>query len=155
MNMWKEFREFAMKGNVVDLAIGVVIGGAFGKIVTSLVNDLIMPLVGLLLGRIDFSNLFINLSGDHYNTIAEAKKAGAATLNYGMFLNSVLDFLIVAFSIFIVIRQLNKLRKNKEEVKKEEAVTTKECPYCISSIPLEAKRCPACTSQLVDGHPSA
>ncbi|ERM20457.1 large conductance mechanosensitive channel protein MscL [Brevibacillus laterosporus] len=153
--MWKEFREFAMKGNVVDLAIGVVIGGAFGKIVTSLVNDLIMPLVGLLLGRIDFSNLFINLSGTHYNTIAEAKKAGGATLNYGLFLNSVLDFLIVAFSIFIVIRQLNKLRKKKEEIKQEEAVTTKECPYCISSIPLQAKRCPACTSQLVDGQPSA
>ncbi|QDX92756.1 large conductance mechanosensitive channel protein MscL [Brevibacillus laterosporus] len=153
--MWKEFREFAMKGNVVDLAIGVVIGGAFGKIVTSLVNDLIMPMVGLLLGRIDFSNLFINLSGTHYNTIAEAKKAGAATLNYGSFLNSVLDFLIVAFTIFIVIRQLNKLRKSKEELQKEEAVTTKECPYCISSIPLEAKRCPACTSQLVEVHPSA
>ncbi|MDN9008431.1 large conductance mechanosensitive channel protein MscL [Brevibacillus laterosporus] len=153
--MWKEFREFAMKGNVVDLAIGVVIGGAFGKIVTSLVNDLIMPLVGLLLGRIDFSNLFINLSGTHYNTIAEAKKAGAATLNYGLFLNSVLDFLIVAFSIFIVIRQLNKLRKKKEEIKQEEAVTNKECPYCISSIPIQAKRCPACTSQLVDGQPSA
>ncbi|WP_232698858.1 large conductance mechanosensitive channel protein MscL [Brevibacillus daliensis] len=152
--MWKEFKEFAMRGNVIDLAIGVVIGGAFGKIVTSLVNDMIMPLVGMLLGRVEFSNLFINLSATDHKTIAEANTAGHATLNYGLFINAILDFLIIAFSVFFVIRQLNKLRKQKEEPKKEEA-KTKECPFCISRIPVAATRCPACTSQLVKAEEGA
>ena len=107
--MWKEFKEFAMKGNVIDLAVGVIIGGAFGKIVTSLVNDIVMPLLGLILGKIDFSNLFIALGNGHYKTIAEAQKAGVPTLNYGSFINNVVDFLIVAFCVFIVIRQMNRL----------------------------------------------
>lgn len=150
--MLKEFKEFALKGNVVDLAVGVVIGGAFGKIVTSLVNDIIMPLIGLLLGKVDFSNLFINLSGTHYATLADAKAKGAATLNYGLFLNAVIDFLIIAFSIFIVIKQLNRF-KRKQEVASA-PVTTKECPHCITTIPAKATRCPNCTSML-EGHGTA
>ncbi|WP_312111511.1 large conductance mechanosensitive channel protein MscL, partial [Brevibacillus reuszeri] len=109
--MLKEFKEFALKGNVMDLAVGVVIGAAFGKIVTSLVNDIITPLIGLLLGKVDFSNLFISLSGEHFNTIADAKAKGAATLNYGLFINTVIDFVIIAFSIFIVIKQLNRFKR--------------------------------------------
>ncbi|MCR6514606.1 large conductance mechanosensitive channel protein MscL [Clostridium sp. LY3-2] len=147
--MWKDFKEFAMKGNVVDMAIGVVVGGAFGKIVTSLVNDIIMPLVGLLVGKIDFSNLYINLSGKEYPSLQAAKAAGAATINYGMFLNNLINFLIIAFSIFFVIRQLGKIRsltsKNEEEVVEE---TEKECPFCFSKINIEATRCPHCTSIL-------
>ncbi|HZW81823.1 MAG TPA: large conductance mechanosensitive channel protein MscL [Candidatus Deferrimicrobium sp.] len=142
--MWKEFRDFAMKGNVADLAIGVVIGGAFGKIVTSLVTDIIMPLIGLLLGKVDFSNLFVVLGSGNFKTIDEAKKAGVATLNYGVFLNNIIDFLIIAFSIFIVIKQLNRLGKRKEE--KIATVTTKPCKYCYSEINLAATRCPHCTS---------
>ncbi|MED1915127.1 large conductance mechanosensitive channel protein MscL [Bacillus thuringiensis] len=144
--MLKEFKEFALKGNVMDLAVGVVIGGAFGKIVTSLVNDIITPMIGLLLGKVDFSGLFINLSGVPYTTIAEAKKANAATLNYGLFLNSVIDFVIIAFSIFIVIKQLNRFKRKQEVEKAPE--TTKECPHCISAIPIKATRCPNCTSML-------
>lgn len=141
--MWNDFKRFAMRGNVIDLAVGVVIGGAFGKIVTSLVNDIIMPIVGKLIGNIDFSNLYINLSDKKFSSFAEAQAAGAATINYGVFINNVLDFLIISFSIFIVIRQLNKFKK-KEEVK----VSTKKCSYCCTDIPLEAKRCPHCTSVL-------
>lgn len=145
--MLNDFKKFAMKGNVLDLAIGVVIGGAFGKIVTSLVNDIIMPVVGKLIGNIDFSNLYINLSKNlsktNYSSLAEAQAAGAVTINYGIFLNNVLDFLIISFSIFIVIRQLNRFKK-KEEVK----ITTKKCSYCCTDIPLEATRCPHCTSVL-------
>ncbi|MGG4493930.1 large conductance mechanosensitive channel protein MscL [Brevibacillus reuszeri] len=144
--MLKEFKEFALKGNVMDLAVGVVIGAAFGKIVTSLVNDIITPLIGLLLGKVDFSNLFINLSGEHYNTIADAKAKGAATLNYGLFINTVIDFVIIAFSIFIVIKQLNRFKRKQEVVKAPD--TTKECPHCITSIPIKATRCPNCTSML-------
>lgn len=147
----KEFKEFALKANVLDLAVGVVIGGAFGKIVTSLVNDLITPLIGLLLGKVDFSNLFISLNGVHYETLKQAKDAGASTLNYGLFLNSVIDFVIIAFSIFMVIKQLNRFKRKQEEVKAP--VTTKECPHCITSIPLKATRCPNCTSVL-EGHGS-
>lgn len=147
--MWKDFKEFAMKGNVMDMAIGVVVGGAFGKIVTSLVNDIIMPLVGLLVGKIDFSNLYINLSGKEYPSLQAAKAAGAATINYGMFLNNLINFLIIAFSIFFVIRQLGKIRsltsKKEEEVVEE---TEKECPFCFSKINIEATRCPHCTSVL-------
>lgn len=144
--MIKEFKDFAVKGNVIDLAIGVIIGGAFGKIVTSLVNDMIMPLIGLLIGKVDFTNLFISLDGTVYPSLAAAQEAGAATVNYGVFINTIIEFLIISFSIFMVIRQLNKL-KNKEE-KKEEKPSTKECPYCHTNIHLEATRCPNCTSQL-------
>lgn len=143
--MWKEFRDFALKGNVIDLAIGVVIGGAFGKIVTSLVNDMIMPLVGLLLGKVDFSNLFIVLGKGTFNTMADAKKAGVATLNYGLFINNVIDFLIIALAIFLVIKQLNRFtKKRKEEIVSEP--TTKRCKFCFSEIPIQATRCPHCTS---------
>lgn len=144
--MLKEFKEFAMKGNVVDLAIGVIIGGAFGKIVTSLVNNVIMPPIGLILGNVDFSNLFINLSGGDYASLKQAEEAGAVTINYGLFLNTVIDFLIVAFVIFLLVKQINKLHKPK--VEESSKPTSKDCPYCLSSIPIKATRCPACTSQL-------
>lgn len=146
--MWKEFKEFAMKGNVIDLAVGVIIGGAFGKIVTSLVNDVVMPLLGLILGKIDFSNLFITLGSGHYKTIAEAQKAGVPTLNYGIFINNVVDFLIVAICVFLVIRQMNKVSKKLEKPKKSAEPTTKKCKYCFTEIPVEATRCPHCTSEL-------
>jgi len=143
--MWKEFRDFAIRGNVIDLAIGIVIGAAFGKIVTSFVSDVLMPPLGLLLGRVDFSNLFINLSSQHYQTLAEAKQAGAATLNYGLFINTIIDFVIVAFAIFLLVQQVNRLTRRAKAV---EAPTTKPCPYCATEIPLPATRCPHCTSQL-------
>ena len=143
--MLKEFKKFAMRGNVIDLAIGVIIGGAFGKIVTSFVNDILMPPVGLLLGKVDFSNLYINLSDGKYDSLAAAQEAGAPTLNYGLFLNTVIDFVIIAFVIFLLVRQINKLEKPAETPKE---TTTKECPYCCSSIPIKATRCPACTSEL-------
>jgi large conductance mechanosensitive channel len=143
--MLKEFKEFAMRGSVIDLAIGIIIGAAFGGIVNSLVNDVIMPPIGLLLGKVDFSDLFLTLSGASFNTLAEAKSNGAVTLNYGLFVNTVINFLIVSFSIFIVIRQVNKLKR-----KKEEAPTTKVCGYCRMTIPVEASRCPHCTSELKD-----
>ena len=144
--MWKEFKEFVLRGNVVDMAVGIIIGAAFGKIVTSFVNDILMPPIGLLLGGVDFSNLFITLSGGHYATLAEAQAAGAVTINYGLFINTVLDFLIVAAVIFLFIRQINRMRR-KEEAPPPEP-TTKECPYCLSTIPLKATRCPYCTSEL-------
>jgi large conductance mechanosensitive channel len=144
--MLKEFKEFAMRGNVIDLAVGVVIGAAFGKIVTSLVQDVIMPPIGLLLKGVDFSNLFIALKWDkHYDNLAAAKAAGAPTINYGIFLNNVVDFLIVAFCIFIVVRQINRWTKKPEPAA---APTTKECPECAMTIPIKARRCPQCTSQL-------
>ena len=141
--MWQEFKAFAMRGNVVDLAVGLVIGAAFGRIVSSLVNDLLMPPIGLVLGRVDFSNLFLNLSSQHYATLAEAKAAGGPTLNYGMFLNTVIDFLIVALAIFLLVRFINRLYQQPPA-----PPTTKTCPYCISTIPLHATRCPHCTSEL-------
>jgi large conductance mechanosensitive channel len=144
--MFREFREFAMRGNVVDLAVGIIIGAAFGKIVTSLVNDIVMPPFGLLLGRVDFSSLFINLSGQPYASLAEAKAAGAPTINYGVFLNSVIDFVIVAFAIFLLVRFINRLSRQPEVT--PAAPTTRECPFCVSSIPLRATRCPQCTSTL-------
>ena len=144
--MFREFREFAMRGNVVDLAVGIIIGAAFGKIVTSLVNDIVMPPIGLLLGRVDFSSLFINLSGQPYASLAEAKAAGAPTINYGVFLNSVIDFVIVAFAIFLLVRFINRLSRQLETT--PAAPTTRECPFCLSSIPLRATRCPQCTSTL-------
>jgi large conductance mechanosensitive channel len=143
--MWKEFKEFAMKGNVIDLAVGVIIGSAFGKIVSSLVSDIIMPLVGLLIGNRDFSNLFLTLGAGNFDTFAEANKAGVATLNYGVFLNNVLDFLIISFSIFIVIKQINRFARKK---KAPEVAKTKLCKYCCSEIHIDATRCPHCTSDL-------
>jgi large conductance mechanosensitive channel len=150
--MWKEFRDFAIRGNVVDLAVGIVIGAAFGKIVTSFVNDVLMPPLGLLLGRVDFSNLFINLSSQHYQTLAEAKQAGAATLNYGLFINTIIDFAIVAFAIFLLIQQVNRLTRRE---KAAEAPATKPCPYCATDIPLPATRCPHCTSHLEEAKGTA
>jgi large conductance mechanosensitive channel len=142
--MLKEFKEFAMRGNVMDMAIGIVIGVAFGRIVTSLVNDVLMPPIGLILGKVDFSSLFINLSGTSYPTLAEAKKAGAAVMAYGAFLSTILDFVIVAFVIFLLIKQLNRLKKPAPAA----APATKDCPFCLSAIPIKATRCPHCTSQL-------
>lgn len=143
--MLKDFKEFAMRGNVIDLAVGVIIGVTFGKIVTSLVNDILMPLIGMLLGKVDLSNLFITLSGEKYATLAQAQEAGSVTLNVGLFFNTVIDFLIVAFVIFLLIHQLNKLIKRDEKLAE---ATTKTCPYCLTEIPIKATRCPACTSDL-------
>ena len=140
----EEFREFAMRGNVLDMAIGIIIGTAFWKIITSLVNDILMPPMGVLLGKADFTNLFVNLSPQHYQRLADAKTAGAATINYGLFLNTIIDFIIVAFVIFLLIRQINRLKKKEEPA----APATKECPYCLSMIPLKAVRCRFCTSEL-------
>jgi large conductance mechanosensitive channel len=142
MGMMKEFREFAARGNVIDLAVGVIIGAAFGKVVTSIVTDLIMPPIGMALGRVDFSNLFIALDGGTYATLAEA--AGKPTLNYGKFLNTVIEFLIVAFAVFLLVKQVNRL-------KRPVVVDTCDCPFCVSKIPLKATRCPACTSELRTG----
>ena len=142
--MWKEFKEFAMKGNVMDMAVGIIIGAAFGKIITSFVSDVLMPPIGLLLGKVDFSKLFISLSSQSFATLEEAKKAGVVTINYGLFINTVIDFLIVAFVIFMMIRQINRLKKEPAPA----APTTKECTYCFSTIPIKATRCPDCTSQL-------
>jgi large conductance mechanosensitive channel len=144
--MLKEFKEFVMRGNVVDMAVGIIIGAAFGKIVSSLVSDILMPPIGLLLGNMDFSNLFVNLSGKSYATLAEAKAAGAATISYGIFINHIIDFTIVAFAIFVLVRQINKLRRQPEAVPAEP--TTKVCPYCLSNISMKAIRCPHCTSEL-------
>lgn len=143
--MLKEFKEFAMKGNMLSLAVGVVIGGAFSKIVTSLVNDIIMPLAGLLMGRVNFSNLFITLGSGNYNTIEEAKNAGVPTINYGIFINNIIDFLIVAFSIFFVIRQISKFSKKSGENSLSEK---KKCKYCYTEINPKATKCPNCTSEL-------
>lgn len=142
--MLKEFREFVMRGNVVDLAIAVIIGAAFGKIITSFVEDVLMPPIGLALAKVDFSNLFINLSGQDYPSVAAAKAAGAATLNYGIFLNHIINFLIIAFAIFLLIKQINRM----QEPAPAPAPTTKDCPHCFSSIPLKATRCANCTSIL-------
>jgi len=142
--MFKEFKEFAMKGNVLDMAVGIIIGAAFGKIITSFVSDILMPPLGLLLGKMDFSNLFINLSGQEYASIAAAKEAGAATLNYGIFINTVIDFLIVSFAIFLLVRQVNKMKRQPPAA----PPNTKDCPFCATAIPIPAKRCPHCTSQL-------
>jgi large conductance mechanosensitive channel len=142
--MWKEFKEFIMRGNVMDMAIGIIIGAAFGKIITSFVNDVLMPPIGLLLGKVDFNNLFITLSNQSFATLEEAKKAGAVTIKYGLFLNTIIDFVIVAFIIFLVIRQINRMKRPAAT----EAATTRECPFCFSVIPIKATRCPQCTSEL-------
>ena len=142
--MMKEFKEFVMRGNVMDLAVGIVIGAAFGKIVGSLVNDVLMPLIGQLLGRVDFANLFVTLGEGKFDTVAAAKAAGVATLNYGVFLNTIVEFLIVAFAIFMVVKWVNSLRRPAPAA----APTTKDCPHCATAIPLAAKKCPNCTSVL-------
>jgi large conductance mechanosensitive channel len=142
--MIKEFKDFAMRGNVIDMAVGIVIGGAFGKIVSSFVNDVVMPPIGKLTGGVDFSNLFIDLSGKGYPTLAAAKEAGAATINLGLFFNTVVDFVIVAFAIFMVVRQMNKLKKEPAPADP----TTRDCPQCLMTIPLAAKRCGHCTSAI-------
>jgi large conductance mechanosensitive channel len=144
--MFKEFKEFAMRGTVLDMAVGSIIGAAFGKIVTSFVGDLLMPPLGLILGKVDFTNLFINLSGKSYASLAEAKAAGAATLNVGVFINTVIDFVLVAFAIFLLVKQVNRLQRQPEAV--PAAPTTKECLFCLSTIPVKATRCPHCTSEL-------
>ncbi|MGE5625536.1 MAG: large-conductance mechanosensitive channel protein MscL [Bacillota bacterium] len=148
--MLKEFREFAMRGNVVDMAVGIIIGAAFGAIVKSMVDDIIMPPIGLLLGNVDFSNLFVVLKDGHklagpYATLAEAKAAGAVTLNYGLFVNTLISFIIIAFSVFLLIRAMHRMQQRLEA---PTAVTTKECPYCRSTININATRCPNCTSDL-------
>jgi large conductance mechanosensitive channel len=144
--MLKEFKAFIMRGNVMDLAVAVIIGAAFGKIITSLVNDILMPPIGVLLGKVDFSNLFIDLSGKGYASLDAAKKAGAATINYGVFLNAVIDFLIVGFVIFLVIQQVNRLTAKKDVA--PPAPTEMKCPFCLTAIPIGAKRCAHCTSML-------
>jgi large conductance mechanosensitive channel len=146
--MWKEFKEFIARGNVIDLAIGVIIGGAFSTIVSSLVNDIIMPPIGLLLGNVDFSNLFIDLSGQGYESRAAAEDAGAATINYGIFVNHVISFIIIAFVVFLLVQQINRLKRAREEEEAPAEPTTKECPYCFTTIPIKATRCPNCTTQL-------
>jgi large conductance mechanosensitive channel len=142
--MLKEFKEFAVRGNVVDLAVGIIIGAAFTKIVTSIVNDIVMPPIGRMLGKVDFANLFINLSDTPVASVAEAKKAGIATINYGLFLNTVLEFLIVAFAVFLLVRQINRLKKEPPPA----PANTRECPHCCSVISNTATRCPHCTSSL-------
>ena len=144
--MLKEFKKFAMRGNVVDMAIGVIIGGAFGKIITSLINDVIMPPIGMLLGQVNFTDLFLDLSGKGYPSLAAAQEAGAATINYGMFFNTILDFIVVSLVIFLLVRQINRMQKQEETP--PAAPTTKKCPYCFTEIPIEATRCPHCTSEL-------
>jgi large conductance mechanosensitive channel len=142
--MFKEFKEFVMRGNVMDLAVGVIVGAAFGKIVGSLVNDVLMPVLGVFLGRVDFSNLFVTMGEGTFATIADAKKAGVATLNYGVFLNTIIEFLIVAFAIFLVVKQVNRLKRPEPAA----PPATKDCPHCATAIPLAAKKCPNCTSAL-------
>lgn len=143
----EEFQKFIMRGNVIDMAVGVIIGGAFGKIVTSLVNDVLMPPIGLLLGKVDFANLFVSLSGRQFESLQAAQAAGAPTLNYGLFLNTIINFLIVAFCIFLVIKQINKLQAQPKTAVAV-APSTKECPQCFMTISIRAKKCPHCTSQI-------
>jgi len=144
VSILSEFKAFAIKGNVIDLAVGFVVGAAFGKIVTSFTTDILMPPIGLALGAVDFSNLFINLSSKHYDTIADAKKAGAPTLNIGLFLNTIVDFVIIAFAVFLLVKWINHLTG----ADKPAPANTKDCQYCATPIPLAATRCPHCTSEL-------
>jgi large conductance mechanosensitive channel len=145
INMFKEFRTFAMRGNVIDLAVGVIIGLAFGKVVSSLVDDIIMPPIGMALGHVNFADKFISLNGTHYDSLALAKAAAAPTINYGLFLNTIINFLIVAFAVFLLVQQVNRWGKKPAPAA---APTTRDCPQCAMPIPLAAKRCPHCTTQL-------
>ncbi len=145
--MFEEFKKFAMRGNVVDMAVGIIIGAAFGKIVSSAVKDIIMPPIGKLMGNVDFSNLFINLGDGQFDSLKAAQDAGAATINYGLFINTVLDFVIVAFAIFMLIKAINKATAKEEEEAPAEP-TSKDCPECLSEVPIAAKRCKHCTSAL-------
>lgn len=140
--MLREFKEFLMRGNVLDLAVAVIMAAAFGRVVSSLVDDVLMPPIGWLLGGIDFTSLFISLSGQRYESLAEARQAGAATINYGLFINSIVTFVIVALAVFLVMKQVNRL------VARPAAAATRDCPFCLSVIPVKASRCPQCTSQL-------
>ncbi len=149
MKIWKEFKTFITRGNVIDLAVAVIIGGAFNKIVSSLVNDIIMPPIGLLLGRVDFSNLFINLSDQQYESLAQAQEAGAATINYGLFINTIVQFIIVAFVVFLLVQQINRMKKPKPA----KPPATKTCPHCFTTIPIKATRCPNCTTYLESDEP--
>lgn len=142
--MLKEFKEFAMRGNVMDMAIGIIIGAAFGKIVSSFVNDVLMPPLGLLMGNSDFTNKFLTLQGQSLATLDASKEAGAVTLNYGLFVNTVIDFIIIAFAIFLVIKQINRFKSKPEAP----PPNTKDCPFCLSAIPIKASRCGHCTSEL-------
>lgn len=142
--MWNEFKAFISRGNVLDLAVGIIIGAAFGKIVSSFVADVLMPIVGLAMGKVDFSNLFVALNGEHYETLAEAKKAAAPTLNYGVFINSVIDFIILGFAIFMIVKMAAKMQKPAAAA----APATKECKYCLSTIPLKATKCAHCGSSV-------
>jgi len=149
-NLIKEFKEFITRGNVIDMAVGIIVGSAFGKIITSLVNDIVMPPIGLLLGNVDFSNLYINLSKIDYANLADAKKAGAPTINYGAFLNIIIDFLLVAFVIFLFIKQVNVLKKKFEKTADVSEPLEKECPYCALNIPKKAVKCGHCSSDLAN-----
>jgi large conductance mechanosensitive channel len=142
--MFKEFKEFALKGNMLDMAVGIIIGGAFGKIISSFVTDVLMPPLGLLLGRVNLTDLFVTLGGGTYATLAAAKEAGAITVNVGIFLNTVIDFLLVALAVFLMVRQVNRLRKEEAPA----APTTRDCPFCLTAVPLGARRCPHCTSEI-------
>uniref|UniRef100_A0A831XMR6 Large-conductance mechanosensitive channel n=1 Tax=Geobacter metallireducens TaxID=28232 RepID=A0A831XMR6_GEOME len=142
--MMQEFKEFAVKGNVVDLAVGVIIGGAFGKIVTSFVSDIVMPPLGLVMGKVNFTDLFINLSDKPYDSLKAAKDAGAPVISYGVFINTMIDFIIIAFVIFLVIKQINRLKKEPAPA----PPNTKDCPYCLSAVPIKATKCGFCTSDL-------
>lgn len=146
--MFKEFKKFALSGNAIELAIGIIIGASFGRIVTSLVNDILTPPLGLIIGKVDFSNLFFSLDGKAYKSLADAKTAGAATINYGLFLNHFIDFLLVAVALFIIIKQINLLRKKYGETDPD--AIKKECPYCLTKVPAKAIKCPACTSELAN-----
>lgn len=146
--MIEEFKTFVMRGNVLDMAVGVIVGGAFGKITTSLVNDVLMPPIGLLMGRVDFAGLFLSLNGVAYPTLAEAQKAGAPTLNYGAFLNTIINFIIVAFTVFLLIKQINRLSRPAAKPAAPPVPTDKDCPQCLMSIPIKAVRCGHCTSTL-------
>lgn len=148
MQLLDEFKKFALRGNVLDVAVGIILGASFGKIVTSMVTDVLMPPIGLALGKLDFSKLFINLSSQSYATLADAKAAGAPTLNYGAFINTVIDFVIVAFVVFLLVRQFNRFMERDKKEAATAAPAMRDCPYCLTSIPIEATRCAHCTSDL-------
>lgn len=147
-NILNEFKKFAVRGSVIDLAVGIIIGGAFNKIVSSLVNDVVMPPIGLLLGKVDFSNLYVNLGSSEYASLADARAAGAPTINYGAFLNEIVAFLLTALAVFALIRFINKVKDREEEGSVAPTPTTRQCPFCLTVISIQATRCPACTSEL-------